>query len=151
MEPEAESIFDPVSKAVDLGSILCVKHKRKTDAVSTFSLKNRCFQIPDQDYPIIRAKREITVLMNPRYRIGVEYQGHVYDTMRYLKPQKNANKKVTKKVIKEVEPHLQMHHGSDEWKRIWWMEDYNSSLIFFIPVLAPNMHINLILLFFLLQ
>ena len=52
-------------------------------------------------------------------------------TIRYLKPQnKNANTEVPQKVSKTVEPHLQLRHSSDEWKAIWWMEDYNLSLKF---------------------
>jgi len=70
-------------------------------------------------------------LMNPRSGIRVEYQGRIYETIRYLKPQnKNADMKVTKKVIKTVEPHLELRHSSDMWKKIWWMEDYNLSLKF---------------------
>ena len=129
--PEAESIFVPLSKGIDLDSILCVKHTRKTDAAGTFSFKNRCFQILDQGFPIINARREITVLINPRFGIRVAYNGQSYDTIRYLKPQnKNASKKVPQKVRKAVEPHLQLRHSSDEWKAIWWMEDYNLSLKF---------------------
>lgn len=131
VDPEAESIFVPLAKGFDLDSILCIKHTRKTDAAGTFSFKNRCFQILDAGFPVINARREITVLMNPRYGIRVAYQGRTYDTIRYLKPQnKNANTNVTKKVIKTVEPHLQLRHSSDEWKAIWWAEDYNLSLKF---------------------
>lgn len=82
-------------------------------------------------FPIINARREITVLINPRFGIRVAYNGKIYDTIRYLKPQnKNASKKVPKKVRTAVEPHLQLRHSSDEWKAIWWMEDYNLSLKF---------------------
>lgn len=129
--PEAGSIFVPLSNGIDLDSILCVKHTRKTDAAGTFSFKNRCFQILDQGFPIINARREITVLINPRFGIRVAYNGQIYDTIRYLKPQnKNASKKVPKKVRTAVEPHLQLRHSSDEWKAIWWMEDYDLSLKF---------------------
>ena len=129
--PEAEPIFVPLSKGIDLDSILCVKHTRKTDAAGTFSFKNRCFQILDQGFPIINARREITVLINPRFGIRIAYNGKIYDTIRYLKPQnKNASKKVPQKVRTAVEPHLQLRHSSDEWKAIWWMEDYNLSLKF---------------------
>ena len=129
--PEAEPIFVPLSKGIDLDSILCVKHTRKTDATGTFSFKNRCFQILDQGFPIINARREITVLINPRFGIRIAYNGKIYDTIRYLKPQnKNASKKVPQKVRTAVEPHLQLRHSSDEWKAIWWMEDYNLSLKF---------------------
>ena len=104
---------------------------RKTDAAGTFSFKNRCFQILDEGFPIINARREITVLINPRFGIRVEYGGRIYNTIRYLKPQnKNANTEVPQKVSKTVEPHLQLRHSSDEWKAIWWMEDYNLSLKF---------------------
>lgn len=131
VEPEAESIFVPLAQDIDIDTILCVKHTRKTDAAGTFSFKNRCFQILDAGFPIINARREITVLMSPRYGIRVEYQGKTYDTIRYLRPQnKNANTTVTKKVINTVTPHLQLRHSSDEWKKIWWAEDYNLSLKF---------------------
>lgn len=131
VEPEAESIFVPLAQDIDIDSILCVKHTRKTDAAGTFSFKNRCFQILDAGFPIINARREIIVLMSPRYGIRVEYQGKTYDTIRYLRPQnKNANTTVTKKVINTVTPHLQLRHSSDEWKKIWWAEDYNLSLKF---------------------
>ena len=128
---EAEPIFVPLAEGMDIDSILCVKHVRKTDAAGTFSFKNRCFQILDQGFPIIHARREINVLMSPRYGIRVEYQGRIYETIRYLKPQnKNASTKVPQKVIKTVKPHLQLRHSSEEWKAIWWMEDYNLSLKF---------------------
>ena len=82
IEPEAESIFVPLGKNVDIDSVLCVKHTRKTDSAGVFSFKNRCFQILDRGFPIIGSRTEITVLMNPRFGIRVEYQGRVYDTIR---------------------------------------------------------------------
>ena len=131
VEPEAESIFVPLAEGMDIDTILCVKHKRKTDAAGTFSFKNGCFQILDEGFPIINARKEIEVLLNPRYGIRIAYGGRIYETIRYLKPQnKNASIKVSKKVVKTVEPHLQLRHSSDEWKAIWWMEDYNLSLKF---------------------
>lgn len=131
VEPEAQSIFVPLTQGTDIDTILCVKHKRKTDAAGTFSFKNRCFQILDEGFPIINARRDITVLMHPRYGIRIAYQGRVYHTVRYLKPQnKNADTRVSKKVIQTVEPHVQLRHSSEEWKAIWWMEDYNLSLKF---------------------
>lgn len=131
VEPEAESIFVPLAEGMDIDTILCVKHKRKTDAAGTFSFKNRCFQILDEGFPIINARKEIEVLLNPRYGIRIAYGGRIYETIRYLKPQnKNASIKVSQKVVKTVEPHLQLRHSSDEWKAIWWMEDYNLSLKF---------------------
>lgn len=137
VEPEAESIYVPLADGLDLDTILCVKHTRKTDAAGTFSFKNRCFQILDEGFPIINAQREIMVLLSPRYGIRVDYQGRMYDAIRYLKPQnKNASIKVPKKVIKAVEPHLQLRHSSDEWRAIWWLEDYNLPLKFLYDLLA---------------
>lgn len=135
VEAEGHSLFVPVGTATDLDAILCVKHKRKTDAAGVFSFKNRCFQILDAGFPLISAHKEITVLVHPNRGIRVEYQGRVYDTIRYLKPQnKNASRNVPRKVVDTVTPHVSLRHGSEEWKRIWWMEDYNLSLKFLYEI-----------------
>lgn len=119
---ERESIFVPVSGDTDIDSVLCVKHTRKTDAAGAFSFKNRCFQILDRGFPVISARREIKVLMNPRFGIRIEYQGKVYETVRYLKSQKkNASSKVPGKVIKAVKPHLPLRSVSKACKEIWHM------------------------------
>ena len=135
VEAEASSLFVPVRETIDLDAILCVKHTRKTDAAGVFSFKNRCFQILDAGFPIVSARKEITVLIHPNRGIRVEYQGRTYDTIRYMKPQnKNANTKVPRKVVSTVTPHVELRHGSEEWKRIWWMEDYNLSLKFLYEI-----------------
>ena len=73
--------------------------------------------------------------MNPRFGIRVKYQDRVYDTIRYIKPErKDLSRKVTKTVINTVEPHLQLRHSTDAWKNIWWMEDYNLSLKFLYEI-----------------
>lgn len=129
VDAEADSIYVPLKQGINIDEILCIKHARKTDNAGTFSFKSRCFQILDNGFPIISARREINVLINPRFGIRVEYKGKTYSTIRYLKPQKqNANNKVPKKMVKAVTPHL--IHSSDEWKQIWWAEDYNLSLKF---------------------
>lgn len=129
VKAEGDSIFVPLKNEICIDEILCVKHKRKTDNAGVFSFKNRCFQILDAGFPIISARREIEVLINPRFGIRVLYKGNSYSTIRYLKPKnKNANVKVTKKTVKTVTPHL--IHSTDEWKQIWWMEDFNLSLKF---------------------
>ena len=129
VDAEADSIYVPLKQGINIDEILCIKHARKTDNAGTFSFKSRCFQILDNGFPIISARREINVLINPRFGIRVEYKGKTYSTIRYLKPQKqNANNKVPKKMVKTVTPHL--IHSSDEWKQIWWAEDYNLSLKF---------------------
>lgn len=96
VEPEAESIFVPLAEGMDIDTILCVKHKRKTDAAGTFSFKNRCFQILDEGFPIINARREIEVLLNPRYGIRIAYGGRIYETIRYLTKQECQHKSVQK-------------------------------------------------------
>ncbi|MGF6364183.1 hypothetical protein M2144_000001 [Lachnospiraceae bacterium PFB1-22] len=129
VEPESDSLFVPLQEGIDIDEVLCIKHTRKTDNAGTFSFKGRCFQVLDKGFPIISARREIQVLINPRFGIRVEYKGKTYETIRYLKPQnKSANLNVTKKTINSVTPHL--IHSSDEWKKIWWSEDYNLSLKF---------------------
>ena len=65
VEAEGSSLFVPIGDATDLDAILCVKHKRKTDAAGVFSFKNRCFQILDAGFPLISAHKEITVLVHP--------------------------------------------------------------------------------------
>ena len=126
---EETSLFVPLQPSVNIDEILCIKHTRKTDNAGTFSFKGRCFQILDEGFPIISARRDIQVLINPRIGIRVEYKGKTYATIRYLKPKnKNASVKVSKKTVKSVTPHL--IHSSDEWKKIWWAEDYNLSLKF---------------------
>jgi hypothetical protein len=130
VEPEGESIFVPLGNKVDIDEILCIKHNRKTDNAGTFSFKNRCFQILDKGFPIISSRKEIEVLVNPRFGIRVSYKDQTYDVIRYIKPQnKNTKEKsVSKNITKQITPH--MIYGSDRWKKIWWAEDYNLSLKF---------------------
>ena len=88
-------------KDLNLDSILCVKHTRKQMQPGHFRLKIGVFKSLDEGFPIINARREITVLINPRFGIRVEYGGRIYNTIRYLKPQnKNANTEVPQKVSK---------------------------------------------------
>ena len=126
---EGDSLFVLLNENINIDEILCIKHSRKTDNAGAFSFKGRCFQILDDAFPIISARREIQILINPRFGIRVGYKGKTYDAIRYLKPQnKNASTKATKNTVKSVTPHLK--HSSDAWKRIWWAEDYNLSLKF---------------------
>lgn len=135
--PESDSLFIPFNPDFDIDDYLCIKHTRKTDYAGTFSFKNRCFQILDEGFPIIFAHREIQVLVNPRFEIRVQYKGKTYDIIRYLKPQnKNVSTKVTEKTIHNVTPHLV--HSSDEWRKIWWAEDYILSLKFSYELFFEN-------------
>lgn len=83
--PEGNSLFVLVGDTTYLDAILCVKHKWKTDAADVFSFQNRCFQILDAGVPLISARKKTTVLAHPNRRIRMEYQGRIYDTIRYLK------------------------------------------------------------------
>ncbi len=128
---EGEPIYVPLAKGINIDDYLCIKHSRKTDAAGVFSFKNRCFQILDNGFPIVGAHKGITVMINPRFGIRVEHNGRVFETIRYVRPQRPLSKKQpAKKVLKEVETHLHLRHSSDEWKKIWWAEDYNLSLKF---------------------
>ena len=129
VEAEDAPLYVPLRKDADIDAILCIKHTRKTDNAGTFSFKNRCFQILDAGYPIVSSRREINVLISPRTGIRIEYKGRVYKTIRYIKPaRKDTKQKVTRKAVQIVTPHLK--HGSKEWKKVWWGEDYNLSLAF---------------------
>lgn len=77
---ETESIFVPLAETMDIDTILCVKHIRKTEATGRFSFKNCCFQILDKGFPLINARREIEMLVNPQYGIHVVYGGCVSET-----------------------------------------------------------------------
>lgn len=133
------SLYVPLKNNVDIDTILCVKHTRKTDNAGVFSFKNRCFQILDEGYPIISSRKEIQVLISPRFGIRIKYKNKIYKTIRYLKPQrKNAKKTISKKAIQNVKPHL--IHSSDEWKKIWWAEDYNLSLKFLYELFFKKQH-----------
>jgi hypothetical protein len=129
VEAEGESIFVPLRSDVDIDTILCIKLKRKTDIASCFSFKGRCFKISTEGYPLVPAKKEITVLVGPRFGIKVKYQNQVFTTIQYLKPErKDANTSVTQKVKRNVQPHL--IHSSDKWKLIWHSEPFDLSLKF---------------------
>lgn len=129
VEPEGKSIFVPLRADIHIDTILCIKKTRKTDAASCFSFKGRTFKINTEGYPLVPAKKEITVLVGPRFGIRVEYQGHVFTAIQYLKPErKDASSVVRPKVKKAVAPHL--IHSSDKWKLIWHSEAYDLSLKF---------------------
>ena len=124
-----DSLFVPLINPDKIDDILCVKHERKTDNAGTFSFKGRCFQILDKGFPIISKAKAIQVLISPRSGIRVVYNGHTFETIRYLKPQNATTRKKPKK--KPVTPMIPLgSYGTDAWKRIWWSEDYNESMQF---------------------
>ena len=143
VKAESESLFVPLREGIDIYEILCIKHTRKTDNAGTFAFKNRCFQILDAGFSIIATRKEITVLIHPRYGIRVSYQKRSYDTIRYFKPQRKDSKpkgKIRAETV--VTPHLK--HSSDAWRKIWWQEDYNQSLKFLydLSLRSSSLYLN---------
>jgi hypothetical protein len=123
-------IYVPWREDEDIDTILCVKALRKTDNAGVFSINGKTFQVMDRGFPVIPKGRSIEVLLGVRIGIKVRYDGRVYDTVRYLKPDKPKmpSRKVLERKAAAVKPHLL--HGSDSWKEIWHAEDYNLSLQF---------------------
>jgi transposase len=133
--PAGESIFVPVSTASALDDILCIKVQRKTDKTGVFSFKGKVFQLLKDGKPFSLPKKEITLLIGPRTGMRAQYQTFVYSVRRCEPSEVPVKSKPEKKVsaVKEkraeaVSPHLK--HSSDEWKAIWWFEDYNETLLF---------------------
>lgn len=133
VQEEAESIFVPLRHDIHLREIFCIKTKRKTDEAGVFSFRRKTFQILDNGFPVISARKEITVLLSSCFGIRVQYDGKTYDSVEYRKPKPSASStqkpKNTRPLHEDaVLPHLK--HGTDAWKKIWHYEDYNESLAF---------------------
>lgn len=131
VKPEGDSIFVPLLAGEDLENILCVKETRAMDSAGVFSFKNRSFRVLDEGHPIISAKAKIEVLANINNGLRVRYKDRIYKTAEAEKPVKMLPRR---KKIEEaaVKPHL--IHGSDEWKKIWYMERYEDTLAFLYEV-----------------
>lgn len=129
VEAEGGSIYVPLRENVDIDTILCVKETRRTDSAGVFSIKGRAFQVIDDGFPLIPRGQTIEVLTGLRIGIKVRYKDHVFDTVRYIKPEKKTKtKEPSRKKLDSVRPHLV--HGSADWKQIWHAEDYGLSLQF---------------------
>lgn len=129
-QPEnSHSLFVPFKENEDIDNYLCIKDTRKMDSTGVFSFKNKQFQVIDDGFPLIPSKTEIQVLVNPNFGIRVKYRDNIFETVRYVKPAgKKKSPPAKKKLENAVIPHLV--HSSDNWKKIWWYEDYNQSLKF---------------------
>jgi hypothetical protein len=129
VEAEGEPIYVPLRDDVDIDMILCVKEKRSTDNAGVFSFGSKTFQIVDAGFPIIPKGQKVDVLIGLRIGIMVAYKGRIFQTIRYLKPNRgNAPKKIPRKTISSTKNHLK--HSSPRWKEIWHAEDYHLSLKF---------------------
>lgn len=132
VEPTGSPVFVPVSKASVLDDIFCIKASRKTDKTGIFSFKGKNFQVCKNGKPFPLEKKEITVMINPRTGMRIQYQNTVYPVKRYEPTEKPVHPKVCKAVedkrTEAVFPHLK--HGNEAWKAIWWFEDYNETLRF---------------------
>lgn len=75
-EPEdSESAFRPLSTALNVDSILCVKLTRSVDAGGVFSFYNRQFKvITSPDLPLLTSKAKVSVLVGPRIGVAVQYK-----------------------------------------------------------------------------
>lgn len=138
VEPEnTGSLFVELREEENIDNFLCIKHTRKMDSTGVFSFKNRAFQIVDEGFPLISSKSEVTVFINPNFGIKVEYKGKVYNTVHYIRPARKMSKAQVKSVVSDiVGPHLK--HSSEEWRKIWWYEDYNQSLKFLFELFFDN-------------
>jgi len=127
---DVNNIFVPYTNNYDIDSFLCIKHTRKVDNAGTFSINRACFRILEEGYPIIPKKASITVLISTRKGIRVRYKDRVYETIKYIKPDKlkTMNSSTTKTIKKKLEPHLR--HSTDIWKNIWHYESYGLTLDF---------------------
>ena len=135
VEPAGDPIFVPVSTATALDEILCIKVKRKTDKTGVFSFKGKSFQIIKDGKSFSLPKKEISLMINPRIGMRAKYQNFVYSVKRCepseLPVESQTEKKtspVKEKRAEAVSPHLK--HSSDQWKAIWWFEDYSETLLF---------------------
>ncbi len=138
VEPEnTGSLFIELREEENIDNFLCIKNTRKMDSTGVFSFKNRAFQIVDEGFPLISSKSEVTVFINPNFGIKVEYKGKVYNTVHYIRPARKMSKAQVKSVVSDiVGPHLK--HNSEEWRKIWWYEDYNQSLKFLFELFFDN-------------
>jgi AraC-like DNA-binding protein len=129
VEAEGGSIYVPLRENVDIDTILCVKEIRRTDNAGAFSIKGKAFQVIDDGFPLIPKGQTIEVLIGLRIGIKVRYKDHIFDTVRYIKPEKKIKpKEPPRRKLDAVRPHLV--HGSADWKQIWHAEDYGLSLQF---------------------
>ena len=133
--PAGDSIFVPVSATSALDSILCIKVQRKTDKTGVFSFKGKTFQLVKDGKSFSLPKKEITLMISPSTGMRAQYQTFVYSVKRCEPSEVPVTLQAEKKVssVKEkhseaVSPHLK--HSSDEWKAIWWFEDYSETLRF---------------------
>jgi transposase len=128
VEAEGDPIYVPLRQDVDIDTILCVKEKRGTDNAGVFSFGSKTFKIMDAGFPVIPKNQKIEVLIGLRIGIMVSYKGQVFQTIRYLKPNRGAPKKISRKTVSATKSHLR--HGSARWKEIWHAEEYDLSLKF---------------------
>ncbi len=133
--PAGDSIFVPVSATSVLDNILCIKVQRKTDKTGVFSFKGKTFQLVKNGKSFSLPKKEITLMISPSTGMRAQYQTFVYSVKRCEPSEVPVTLQAEKKVssVKEkhseaVSPHLK--HSSDEWKAIWWFEDYSETLRF---------------------
>jgi hypothetical protein len=75
---EGSSVLVPYSHPYPIDFILSVKSSRLTDSVGGFSYKGQYFSILDEGYPLIPARRKITVMVGARVGVKIEYNDRYY-------------------------------------------------------------------------
>jgi len=127
-KPIKQSISVPWNTENNIDDILCVREERKLDNACTFSFKGKILRVIQKEDSYIPAKSKVTVLVNIRYGIRVQYEGLVYETVETTreKTSKTKNENTQQKTF--IKPYLL--HSTPEWKQIWHSQSYQDTLIF---------------------
>ena len=137
VEATGDPIYVSLRKDIDIDTILCVKEQRRTDNAGVFSFGSKTFQVAEAGFPIIPKGQKVDVLIGLRIGIMVAYKGRIFQTIRYLKPNRGATpKKIPKKTISAAKNHLK--HSSVKWDEIWHAESYNLSLKFLFDLFLTD-------------
>lgn len=106
VEPEeTESAFRKLSPGRELDYILCVKDKRKLDNGQVFSYHGKSFKVVACAYSDkLPPKAAIEVLSSPRIGVKLQYEGLVYQTVRFAKPARSKTAAAKQAGQAEQEP-----------------------------------------------
>jgi transposase len=104
---EPQSAYRTLEEHINIDYILCRKEIRKASHGSTFSFGGQIYQLSKNNKVIsLPNKAAISVLTSPRFGIGAEYKGGVYQVRKTVRPAKIIPKKdKVKKPIKIKDDH----------------------------------------------
>jgi transposase len=101
---ESESAYSQLGEGIDLNNILCVKLKRMADKGGVFSYSGKHFKItPQGNQPVFSTKKQVNVFLSSITGICAEYNGIVYTTVPFIKPEK-ASKSTERRERKTYRP-----------------------------------------------